>query len=286
MRSWSFGLLLGMFFSFEVGAQSYRGDSWEQVNLTKQGTITLAYVETPSFVYHPNSGRLSGICVDIMNDFIAYVGKTKDLKLEVKWAGEGADFMGMYNKVRNSSGGVFGMGNITITEGRKKEVKFSPPFISNFAILVTHSTVPMITRLEDLSRHFTKLNAYTVQGALSDFRMQEIKQKYFRGMKIIYTASTLETLDRVASDPNSFAYVDLAFYLHAVKDGMAIKRHPASDKLAEQFGLAMPLDSDWAPVIEEFFKANGGYTNTARYTQILRRHLGETGIKLMQTSLE
>ena len=60
-------------------------------------------------------------------------------------------------------------------------------------------------------------------------------------------------------------------------------RHPG-DKTAEQFGFVMPLNSDWFAVLDEFFKANGGYTNTQQYKSILSRHLGETGVKLLQSA--
>jgi putative glutamine transport system substrate-binding protein len=46
----------------------------------------------------------------------------------------------------------------------------------------------------------------------------------------------------------------------------------------------MPLNSDWSPVLDEFFKANGGYRNTNEYKSILRKHLGETGMKLLQSA--
>jgi putative glutamine transport system substrate-binding protein len=36
--------------------------------------------------------------------------------------------------------------------------------------------------------------------------------------------------------------------------------------------------------MDEFFKANGGYTNTPAYKAILTKHLGETGVKLLQSA--
>jgi hypothetical protein len=63
-----------------------------------------------------------------------------------------------------------------------------------------------------------------------------------------------------------------------------IKRHPAGDKTSEQFGFIMPMTSDWAPLVDEFFKANGGYLNSKEYKNILVKHLGEAGVKLLQAS--
>ena len=130
-------------------AQNYVGDSWAQVKQVGQGTIALAYVETPSFVYKDGSGKLTGICIDIMQDFVKWANDTKKVKLTSKFVGDGTSFRGMYDKVKVSTGGVFGLGNITITEERKKEVKFSPPFITNFAILISNSNIPTLNKLED-----------------------------------------------------------------------------------------------------------------------------------------
>src|SRR6478736_3259335 len=143
-------LLISTLFSMPVLAQNYVGDSWAQVKQVGQGTISLAYVETPSFVYKDSGGKLTGICIDIMHDFVKWVNDNKKVKLQSKFVGDGTSFRGMYDKVKISTGGVFGLGNITITEERKKEVKFSPPFITNFAILITQGNIATLAKMEDL----------------------------------------------------------------------------------------------------------------------------------------
>lgn len=265
-------------------AQGYTGDSWAQVKANGKGTISMAYVETPSFVYKDANGKLTGICVDIMADFVQWTSDNKKVTLTSKYVGDGSSFRGMYDKTKTSIGGVFGLGNITITDERKKEVKFSPPFITNFAILVTQNSIPTLTKFEDLPSTFGKLTGYTAKGTLNEKRILELKQKYFPAMKIAYTATSQETLEKVMEDPNGFAYLDLGFYLEAVTLKKSIKRHPVADKAAEQFGFVLPLNSDWYPVLEEFFNSGGGYLNSAQYRKILVEHLGETGVKLLQSA--
>jgi ABC-type amino acid transport substrate-binding protein len=277
-------LLAFLIIAVSANAQNYSGDSWANVKANGKGAIVMAYVETPSFVYKDKAGKTTGICVDIMNDFVKFVNETKNVKLTSSFVGDGANFKGMYDKVKNSTGGVFGLGNITITEERKKEVKFSPPFITNFGILITHNEVPTLAKLEDLPTTFSKLTAYTAKGTLNEKRINEMKQKYFPAMKITYTGNSQETLEKVISDPNSFTYLDLAFYLDAIQQHKSLKRHPVGDQTAEKFGFVMPLNSDWLPVMEEFFKANGGYTNSTQYKGILTKHLGDTGVKLLQSA--
>jgi len=266
-----------------VFSQNYTGDSWAQAKKKGEGKISLAYVETFGFVYKDN-GKLTGVCVDIMNDFIQYVNEKKKVKLTYEFVGDGESFKGMYDKVKASSGGVFGLGNVTITDERKREVKFSPPFITNLAFLITQNDVGTLTKMEDLPITFGKLTAYTAKGTLNEKRINELKQKYYPNMKITLTATSQETLEKITSSSDGFAYLDLAFYLEAVQQRKPVKRHPVGDKASEQFGFAMPLNSDWLPILDEFFNADGGYRNGTEYKSILRKHLGETGMKLLQAA--
>jgi ABC-type amino acid transport substrate-binding protein len=267
-----------------VCAQSFNGDTWASIKTSKSGSISLSYVETPSFVYKDKAGNLTGICVDIMNDFVGWLNKSKDVKVTTKFVGDGTSFRGMYENTKKSTGGVFGLGNITITEERKKEVKFSPPIITNFAILITQSNVPTLAKLEDIPTTFGSLTAYTAKGTTNEKRILELKQKYHPAMKVMSATTSQEVLEKMFADPNGFAYLDLAFYMEAVQLKKNVKRHPIGDKAAEQFGIIMPSNSDWAPLLEEFFKANGGYLNTREYKNILHKHLGESGVKLLQAA--
>ena len=221
-------------------AQSYSGDTWKQAKKNGQGKLSLAYVQTPSFVYIDNSGQLAGICIDIMSDFKAWVKENKKVTLESKFVGDGSNFKGMYDKVKISKGGVVGMGNITITDERKKEVKFSPPFITNFAILVTQGKISTLSKLEDMPKTFSDLTAYTAKGTVNEQRVVDLKTKYFPDLKVSYTTTSQESLEKMLADPKGLAYLDLAFYLEAVQMKKSIKRHPVADKAIEQFGFIMP----------------------------------------------
>lgn len=275
-------MLFALALSGPLWGQSYTGDTWKQASKAGKGTIAIAYVETPSFVYQ-EGGKLTGICIDLMNDFVTWVKENKQVDLTAQYVGDGTSFKGMYNAVKISKGGVFGLGNVTITEERKKEVKFTTPFITNFAILITQSSVKNLVKLEDMPTTFAGMTAYTAKGTLNEKRINELKEKYFPGMKISYTTTSQETLEKVFADPMGYAYLDLAFYLEAVQMKKNVKRHAIADRAAEQFGVVLPLNSDWDGVFSEFMAANGGYTNSGRYKSILVKHLGEAGMKLMQS---
>ncbi len=266
---------------FSLFSQGYTGDSWAQAKAKGEGELMLAYVESPGMVYKEN-GKLTGICVDIMADFVKYVNQKKKVKLTTKFAGDGESFKTMYDNVKASKNGVFGLGNVTITEERKRELKFGPPFFTNLTFLLTQKDVPTLAKLEEIKTAFAGLTSYTAKGTLSEKKTFDLKQKHFPDMKIVYTASSQETYEKVIADPKGFAYLELAYYLESVQQRKALKRHAVGDKASDKFGFIMPMNSDWQPILEEFFKADGGYTNSAAYKTILTKHLGEIGLKLLQ----
>lgn len=260
-----------------------QGDTWAKVQSTGAGTISCAYVETPGFVYTGNDGKLTGICVDIMNDFIAYAKEKKGVNITMKFVGDGTNFGKMYATAKSGNGGVFGLGNVTITEARMKEIKYSPKFITNIAILISSNTIPTLSNMSEIGTTFQGLKAYTAKGTLNEKRILDIKSKYYPSLLIDYATSSPETLEKILADPKSFTYLDIAFYLDAVKNKQPVKRHAVGDKASEEFGIIMPMNSDWDQIVNEFFEAEGGYVNSVAYKKILNTHLGTTGVKLIES---
>lgn len=277
-------IALLLLFSNQLISQSLSGDNFAQANASKKATVTFAYVETPGFVYKDQSGKLTGVCVDIMNDFISYVKQSYGIQMNARFVGNGSSFRAMFDGVKNGSKGVFGLGNITVTDARKSEIKFSPSFITNFAILVTHSDVPALKSMSEIPQKFNGFTAYTAKGTLNEKRINKLKSEYYPDLKIAYVNSSPEVLAKVLSDKKSLSFLDLAFYLDAVKDRAPLRRHQVGDEGSEEFAFIMPLTSDWQPIMDEFFAANGGYKNSTEYKKILVNHLGLSAVKLLDST--
>ncbi len=262
-----------------AGAQTLKGDAWAEVQRKGSGQITYTYIDTPGFSYADKAGKVQGICVDIMDHFVEYVEKNKQVKLSVKYQGQTDDFKKFYNNVKDGSGGVFGLGNITITDVRKKEVKFSPAFINNVTVLLTHNSVATLSALQQLPATFEGMTAYTIKGTTNEKQLLELKAKYYPAMKIAYLPSSPEVIAKVAADPKTFTNLDFTYFLEAIKEKKPIKRHPSGDYDAEEFGMIMPLNTDWGPLMEEFMAS---FKNSTEYRQILTRHLGPNAVKMLK----
>lgn len=280
----SLSFVFTCYLTFGLFSQNLSGDNFSEAQKSKNATVTFTYVETPGFVYKDASGKLTGVCVDIMTDFLAYVKQNYGIQMNARYVGNGSSFKAMYDGIKNSSKGVFGLGNVTVTDARKSEIKFSPAFITNFAILVTHSSVPDLKSMDQISSSFDGFKAYTAKGTLNEKRVDNVKSKYFPSVEISYVNSSPAVLEKVLADKQSFSYLDLAFYLDAVKERKPLKRHQVGDDGSEEFAFVMPKSSDWQPIMEEFFAANGGYKNTTEYKKILVNHLGLSAVKLLDSA--
>ncbi len=240
------------------------------------GEARLAFFHVPSsgFAYHDEEGRLTGVTAELLRDFAMYVADSDGIDLRVEWLAEErwADF---YGYVRDSEGGAFGIGNVTITEARRAEVDFSPPYLNNVAVLVTHADVPELASMDEIPDALAGLIALPYPGTLHEARLEAIRDRWLPHMPMRPVASNDELVALLGSEPRYFGYMDVYNYWRATEAGQPLRRHPVGDDGSETFGVILPDGSDWTPVIEAFFVADGGYVGGPRFQQLLREHLGD-----------
>jgi putative glutamine transport system substrate-binding protein len=264
----------------QLSAQAQlKGDSYASAKSSKQASVTYTYVQTPGFT-EKSGTQVSGFCVDLMSAFADWLKKEEGITLSVNYNHTDAqDFKKFMGSVKTSQGGVFGLGNITITEERKSQYNFSPPFITNVAIMVTHKDVPTLQNLDQIAKTFAGMQAVSVKATLNEQRLKNIQKQHMPKLTYKYVTSSVAALEAVSKDPNLFANLDFTYYLEALKQGMPIKRHPAGDESSEHFGIIMPKNSDWAPAMERFMSS--GFTESTEYRQMVAKNLGGNALKLL-----
>jgi ABC-type amino acid transport substrate-binding protein len=254
--------------------------TWEEVQQMGEGIVTLVYVPSDGFSYVDDDGRLTGVTIELVRDFIDYVNVNYNMNVTISYKPV-EQFSNFYEAVRDASGGVFGVANVTITDQRKEELSFSPPYMTNIATLITHRDIPEIPSFESIPDAFAGLDALAFQGTLHQERVRTIADQYLPEADIDFAQSNNEIIDRVSSENRYFAYVDIYNYWRASSAGAPLQRHSTGDQASEQFGIIMPLNSDWRHLVERFFEDEGGYLNTERYRYLMETHLGEELAELL-----
>ncbi len=281
MRTFSSIFLCLLLTGFSA-AQGMRGDTWAQALSKKSATVVLTNADLPKFSETVN-GKGSGICFDIMDDFASYVQGKYGVKItyEYKPVANTSNFQMFLNAVRTSSGGVFGLGDITITESRKRIYDFTPSYFENIAILVSDNSVADLPSLEDIPTTFKGMKAVSQKGTTHDKHLRELRDQY-GFFEIVYAESSAAKTEKVLNSAEYFTYIDFPNYLDLFSSRISIKRHSVGDRKGESFGFILPKGSDWTPIITEFFNANGGYINSEDYRKVLADNLSPKVVKLIK----
>ena len=261
-----------------------RGDAWADVQAAGEGTVTVLYVPAEGFAYRDADGRLTGVTVQIMRLFADWLAAERDVRLALNFVEE-ENWTVFYNRVRDASGGVFGLGTVTITEARRDELQFSSPYLTNVAVLITHENTPELPSLDELGDVFAGLTPLAFAGTLHETRLRAIRDAHKPAADLATATSNTEIVERVASG-GYFAYVDAYNFYRAAEAGAPLRRHPAGDDPGERFGIIMPLDADWAQPLEAFFAHDGGFRQSPQYRALLVEHLGEGVARALEAAAE
>ncbi|MCH8496374.1 MAG: transporter substrate-binding domain-containing protein [Balneolales bacterium] len=250
------------------------GSSWSDAASDGSGILTAIYVPASGFAYTDSNGNLTGVVIDILAEFHQFLADSHSVNIDIQYV-EDENWSRFYERVVNADDGVIGMGNVTITEARRGELMFSPPYMTNIAALITHRDAPELTSVDEISSTFSGRAALAFEGTLHESRLIALLSKYYPDAAIETARSNDEIVNRVAESDRYFAYIDIYNYWRATQGGISLQRHEAADLSSEEFGYIMPLDSSWGEVIEEFFAADGGFLQSDRYREIMETHLGE-----------
>jgi len=250
-----------------------KGDPWTEVLNKGHGTLKALYVPAEGFAYRDEEGKLTGVTVELIRDLAAFVNEEHGVALEVEFEKE-EDWSVFYRRIVYGGDGLIGFGNVTITEERKNELVFSPPYLNNIASLITHQDVPELNNFEEIASTFEGMKALAFEGTLHEKRLRRLVKKHFSTTDMHFATSNDEIVKRVSANNTYFAYIDLYNYVRTSTRGVPIKRHSIGDDSAEQFGYVMPLGTTWDTVIESYFTHNDGLIGSTRYRHIMEEHLG------------
>ncbi|MCH8500272.1 MAG: transporter substrate-binding domain-containing protein [Aliidiomarina sp.] len=244
-----------------------------------QATLRVLYVEADGFAYRNSAGELTGVTVEIMQEFKQWFERYHSVSLELEFVEE-ANWSVFYRRIQHAHGGVFGLGNVTITEARRDELQFSPPYMTNVAVLITPKNTPELSNFSEFGTVFADLQPMAFAGTLHETRITALRDQYQPGRDIRPATSNPEIITAVA-EGGYYSYIDAYNYWRAVAEGAAIRHHSVGDEVGETFGIIMPHSNDWAPVLTAFFAADGGFIYTERYREIMTEHLGEALAQLL-----
>ena len=248
--------------------------NWVEAKESGKGILTTLYVPSEGFAHIDAEGELTGFTVELLRTFIDFVSEEYGVQLEIVFEEE-TDWRVFYNRIRDGEDGKIGMGNVTITEARKEELHFSPPYMNNIAALISHRDAPSLDEVSQMGELWQGKTGLAFEGTLHEQRVRKLVDTYPTNGEIKMVHTNDEIIELISSSNTYFAYIDLYNYLRAVNRGFPLQHHPAGDISEETFGYILPLNTSWAEPVRAWFESNGGLMNSTFYRDLMIEHLGE-----------
>lgn len=259
-------------------SQNYKGDSWATVKSNGAGKLSIVYYEQPGLIFK-SEGKMKGVCVDILSDFQKYVETKHGKKISIEYVGEEREFSN-FLKVSQNTPNIIGVTNTSITEERKKIMKFSPPFMTTQLVLLTNKNAPTLLKLEDMSKTFEGFTAQVITGSTHVKYIDEIRKQYFPSLQVTYAASSESVIKNLSTNAKLFSILDFTEYIGVVRKKIPVKRQDVELGNPEPLGFIMSKQTDWDGLFKEFLTEE--YRKSVRYKEIIAENLGTSFLSLVK----
>jgi membrane-bound lytic murein transglycosylase MltF len=256
--------------------QKIQGDSWAKAKEQGKGTITAVYYQSPGLI---EKGQvMSGVCVELINKFIEFVQHEHRVLLTVNYEKEELVFSTFLEAIKNSKN-VLGVANVTITEERKKLFLFTPSYLNNVVVMVTHKNAPNINNLNEMPAKYSGYSLVVIKGSSHMVYVEKMK-KIMPSLKVSYGSSGSEIMPKIVKDPKVFTIQDLTEFMDKSRQNLPIKMHGITYGAYEEFGFIMSKDSDWMPLWNQFLTKD--YKKSIEYKKIISDNLGSNFLPFIE----
>lgn len=252
------------------------------VNATlAQDTLKVLYQENFPMCFKGPNGAIKGVEADILNEYVNWMKAKKSVALVVTYK-EISHFDSLYKTVKNSGPKVIGLGMFSITEDRKKDVSFSPPYFKNISVLVSNGKVPTIISGDEGKKILAQMNCITIKNTTLQQYANELA-KQIPSLKVTTEDNQQKVLDKIATNDKNLGYVDIiSFWYYISKHEHYVKLQKQFNREGDFFGFISPKNFKHQATLNEFFETGFGFTSTKVYHQILENYLGYEIIDLVE----
>ena len=273
-----FLFLLFLLSSLSIFAQKTEGDSWATVKANGSGTLAIIYYEQAGLIQDVN-GKQEGLCVEILKDFVDYVKTKHNKKITLQYVGKEPVFTNFLSTTQKSIN-ILGVTNVTITDERKKILKFTPPFISNPVVLLTHKEAPAVASFAELSKKLDGYSAEIIGGSTHVKYINNIKKENWPSLTITYGPSGQEIIKKIGTNPKLFTIVDFTEFVDANRRRLPVKKQNLEFGDPEQLAFIMSKQSDWDEIWKLFL--TGEYRKSPKFRKNVSDNLGMAFLSILK----
>jgi ABC-type amino acid transport substrate-binding protein len=263
--------------SHDVSAQG-TGDSWSKVKSKGSGTLVCLWNESYGITQLDSKGVPDGVAIDILNEFTQYLKAKYNVEITLQYTEE-KSFSTFLKKVSQTPN-LLGVSGVSITEERKKTLKFTPYFLLNPNVLITHRDARPLAKLDDMATVYNGYRMKVVEGSVHANYAKKLKEAYYPDLVIEYASGSRIIFDEMKNNPKMLTIIDFGEYLGAFRNKKQLVRQNVDLGFTDKLAYVMHKDSDWITVWNEFLTDD--FRKSTVYKKIIADNLGNTYLSLLE----
>lgn len=246
------------------------------IGFSQNDTLTIDYLSRSPLAYD-DKGAMKGIEVDIMNEYVNWLSKKKNISLHIKYNAF-TDFDIFFKATQKLGKNGIGVGGVTINKERAKDADFTVPYLKNVAFCISNGNALEVKNKnrEDIVRSLGNMTALTMQNTSLNMYVNEMKKQFIPDLKVQYYPSEAKILEDISKNVLYFGYVDAIGFWFYLKSNpqKVLKIQKTLNQSREEMGFVLPKGSVHKQLFNEFFAGPGGFKTTPAYKAILEKYLG------------
>jgi hypothetical protein len=248
-------LVIILFFGEKSFAQGDKS-TWQDCQKNKSCTLTVYWFPNSPFGFEDSDGHIKGVEAELVESFATYIKTHYQTQISIQWIKQ-ETFNEVLNRMKNPPHpGTFGVAGFSLSEERKKFMKFSPSYMADIAVLVSTPDIPTIHTTEDFQKYLNGTTALTAKGTVLEIELKKLRDDNQLNFTIEYTGASKELIDVLNVRKKSFGYLSLPIYLSSLDKGISkLRRQNYLTKRFEGRGIGMPKSSDWDGPMKEYFES-------------------------------
>lgn len=251
-------------------------NSYNDIKRLGSGEVTIGY-RLNSLVSDNEKNVENLIEYEILNLFFDYVEYKDNVKISRKFI-KAKSFSSLYRNVKKNKKYDFAFCFFSKTEQRLKEVRYSPVYIPDIEVMISNSKLPVLVDSNDFLTRFNKTSAVYVPGSTFETDVNELVTLNPKISKLSVISSA-HAIDKIKTCDTCFGFVELHQYFNNIKESSEIKRQNLFIKKREGYGFIFPLQSDWQPSVDAFFKDSISLINVKK---VINNKLGKEMISFIK----
>lgn len=258
-------VILLFLFSFPFCAVSQQAD-----------TLYIHYFIDAPFAVN-TGGQASGIEVEIVNEYISWLKNAKKKEQPVRYISF-TNFDEFYSATKKAGKNTIGLGGVTATAERAKEIDLTTAYLKNVAFCITNGNAPDIKAKTpaEVIKTLGSMTALTVPNSNLSSYVNDLKKTYISDLKIKEQPDQIKILDEIAKNVLTFGYVEAIefwFYLKSNPQKF-LKMQKPMNMSKEELVFITPKGGMHKALFNEFFGGATGFKTTRNYRAILEKYVG------------